>query len=203
MSAKCAFLGNEDSGKIPLFYTLNTGTESTSDLTTITKKYNELMTTLHLWNVHYENTKSHRGQVRFSKADVFVLCFDVHSPKSFKDVQTQWAPIVRKHLNIPVVLLGIDSLPFHDSVISTKAAKPQEIEALRAEIGAELYISCQILVPDAMDRLFHDLSNVYYKKQRAPPNSGQPLEIDHENCMLLPKYSVHWLFTCCGVCYVE
>ncbi|VDK25837.1 unnamed protein product, partial [Taenia asiatica] len=43
----------------------------------------------------------------YSQTDVFLICFSVVSPASFKDVRAKWVPEVRHHCpKTPVILIG-------------------------------------------------------------------------------------------------
>jgi hypothetical protein len=173
VSAKCAFLGDDDSGKVELFYVLNAGAEIKHDTIEITNTFDEMLTILHLWNVHFQNTKSARGQIRFSKADLFVVCFNIHNRQSFEDINIIWAPILKKNPTIPVVIFGINTLPLPYAIISPRSVNLPEIEALQTELGAEEYIEFEILQSESIvDKIFDDLANVFYHKQRVLQEDG-------------------------------
>jgi GTPase SAR1 family protein len=166
MAAKLAFLGGDNSGKSELFYVLNDGSDITHHTTSFTKVINGVEVSYHLWNVRQETTNSERGQSRFSKTDVFLLCFSLHNRKSFEDIRALWLPIVKEHPTIPVVLLGINTLPPQDVLLTHKEVTVREIEDFQVEAGFEQYLECQIQLSGSIDKFFKELFQLIYSSQK-------------------------------------
>jgi GTPase SAR1 family protein len=157
MNSKLAFLGGDNSGKSELFYVLNDGSDFTHSTTCLTKVINGVEVSYRLWNVRQETTSSERGS-QFSKTDVFIFCFSLHNRKSFEDIRTVWLPIAKEHPTIPVVLLGINTLPPQDAVLTHKEVNVHEIEDFQVEAGFAQYLECQIQASGAIDKFFKEIS---------------------------------------------
>jgi GTPase SAR1 family protein len=171
MASKLAFLGGNNSGKSELFYIFNDGSDITHSTTSFTHSttsftINGVEVSYHLWNVRQETTNSERGQSRFSKTDVFLLCFSLHNRKSFEDIRILWLSIVKEHPTIPVVLLGINTLPPQDALLTHKEVTVREIEDFQLEARFEQYLECQIQAPGAIDKFFKELSQLITCSQK-------------------------------------
>ena len=98
----------------------------------------------------------------YPKTDVFVLCFSIENPTSFKNVTNKWYPEVRHHCpKIPLILAGTKvDLRNDEETVNTLRQKGEHIISyaqglsLAGNIGAKKYIECSALTQKGLSHVF-------------------------------------------------
>ena len=102
----------------------------------------------------------------YNHADVFMLCFSLVCPTSYRDVYTKWYPEIVKYApNTPIVLVGLK----HDLRADERTIRRlreeedgeapitrEEGERLRNDIGALGYVECSSRDLCGVSQVFHE-----------------------------------------------
>ena len=119
---------------------------------------------------HEENDQL-RG-LSYPSTDVFVLCFSVVCPDSLENLQTQWAPLVKKHgPKARLLVVGTkEDLREKEEVIQKLKEKNfepisvQRGEQVARELGAVKYLECSALTQRGVREVFEEVVKVGGKK---------------------------------------
>ena len=128
--------------------------------------------TLALW-VHDRYGYDRIRPLAYPQTDVFLVCFCVVSPSSFKNVKEKWAPEIT-HLcpGTPLLLVGtkidlrddaetLEMLEKHANSKHEPSKQPvtQEMgETLAKELGAVKYVECSALTQEGLKNVFDEAS---------------------------------------------
>lgn len=78
---------------------------------------------LGLWDTAGQEDYDRLRPLSYPQTDVFVLCFSVVSPSSFKNVTNKWLPEIRHHCpDTPIILCGNDDDTDHQRTLLTVEA---------------------------------------------------------------------------------
>ena len=91
--------------------------------------------------------------LQYPQTTVFLVCFSIVDPRSFKNVQEQWVPEIKHHCpNIPFLLVGTQVDLRYDRAVLDKLAKNKEKpvskesgEMLAKSLKAGKYVECSAL----------------------------------------------------------
>jgi small GTP-binding protein len=97
------------------------------------------------------------------ETDVFVVCYSVVNPTSFKNVKTNWIPEIKKTCpNAPIILVGtkIDLREDKNVLQSLEENGETFIDelmglTLQKEIGAEYFVECSAMTQKNVKECFH------------------------------------------------
>ncbi|RZC32528.1 Ras and/or Miro domain containing protein [Asbolus verrucosus] len=107
--------------------------------------------------------------LHYEEADVFLLCFAVDSPHSFKSVERRWLPEIRnRRPGVPFLLVGNRSDLRDESTLKTVAEEPispTEANALAKKIGAADYIECSAKTKKNVENVFRTATAVALRKE--------------------------------------
>ncbi|KAF2158837.1 hypothetical protein M409DRAFT_61341 [Zasmidium cellare ATCC 36951] len=143
-------------------------TSPNTDLLTI----NETQCTIDLWDTPGQEFEHFRDMpdyidveeelaYAYALADVFIICFAVCDPESFRDVRGKWYPeLQQSRPGVPVILAGtkldfrddpsiIEMLRIRDKVPVTSEEGKQMAES----IGARAYIECSAKTHEGVHRV--------------------------------------------------
>ncbi len=75
--------------------------------------------------------------------NVYLLCFALNSPTSYRNVQTKWYPEVLRYApDVPIILVGTQLDIRNESVKGVGMVTQQMGEQLKEQINAHAYIEC-------------------------------------------------------------
>ena len=111
--------------------------------------------------------------------NVFIICFSVVNPTSYKNVRSRWLPVVRHHFpEVPVILVGTTTDLRNDSdhVSDMKGREETPITydqglQMAKDIGAAKYVECSAKKP-----FIKDLVNADSPFKEEIPRRYSPLE---------------------------
>jgi Ras-related C3 botulinum toxin substrate 1 len=117
---------------------------------------------LGLWDTAGQEDFDRLRPLSYPGTGVFLICFSVVNPTSFKNVETKWAKEI-KHYNptTPIILVGTKSDLREDEDIlnqlRNKEMKPVEesdAQSLAKRMGAVKYMECSALRRDGLKDVF-------------------------------------------------
>ena len=96
--------------------------------------------------------------------DVFVVCFSVVQPETFKQVQSRWLPEIQKHMGeTPFLIVGTQTDLRDDpdvlSDLRTRGQKPvssRHAASLSRRVGASAYVECSPVMKKRLRRVMND-----------------------------------------------
>jgi len=137
---------------------------------------------LGLWDTAGQEDYDRLRPLSYPSTDVFLLCFSLVNPTSFKNVKIKWLREVRHHCpNAKLILVGtkVDAREDPETVEKIKAQglKPVETaegEALAKEIGAIRYMECSALTQKGLKNVFDEaIKAILRPKTKAQPVKSQ------------------------------
>lgn len=112
---------------------------------------------LQLWDPSGSDEYDQLRPLVYPQVDVFLVCFSLKCPTSFKNIQSKWMPEIHKHVGkVPVVLVGCkrdDCLK--SSRDSLETITPDEGEEMAREIGAVRYVETSAVEQSGFTTLFN------------------------------------------------
>lgn len=132
---------------------------------------------LGLWDTAGQEDYDRLRPLSYPQTDVFLLCFSLVNPTSFKNIKIKWLREVRHHCpNAKLILVGtkLDAREDKETVekIQQQGMKPVETtegEALAKEIGAIRYMECSALTQKGLKTVFDAAIKVILLPSRRPP----------------------------------
>eukprot|EP00033_Pygsuia_biforma_P000418 GCRY01000499.1.p1 GENE.GCRY01000499.1~~GCRY01000499.1.p1 ORF type:complete len:198 (+),score=25.93 GCRY01000499.1:163-756(+) len=127
---------------------------------------------LSLWDTAGQEDYDRVRPLSYPDTDVFLLCFSLDKPESFVNVSKKWTPEIR-HLcpEVPIILVGTKSDLKDDPDIlkgiqarGLQPLKRDQIETMRAEIGAVKYIECSAKTRNNIMTVFEEAAKEALKK---------------------------------------
>ncbi|TRY86127.1 hypothetical protein DNTS_030202 [Danionella cerebrum] len=131
---------------------------------------------LHLCDMAGEDEFERLRPLCYHDADVFLLCYSVVSPSSFRSTRTRWTPEVRRFCpDVPIILVGTrcDQVEDVQELIRLADARekpvtPDEGRVCARSIGAVSFIECSALTQKNLKIVF-DAAIVASLRERAEP----------------------------------
>lgn len=130
---------------------------------------NSLTVDFQLWDTVGGNDYKKLRPLSYSNTDVFILCFSLVSPESYRNIEINWIPEIQDHCpNTPFILVGLksdlrDSYPKIPKKYKKEVVRPistSEGEALKEKIGARYYIECSSLENYHIQSVFESVTDV-------------------------------------------
>ncbi|XP_041093867.1 ras-related C3 botulinum toxin substrate 2-like isoform X1 [Polyodon spathula] len=140
---------------------------------------------LGLWDTAGQEEYDRLRPLSYPQTDVFLICFSLVSPATYKNVQTKWYPEVRHHCpSTPIILVGtkLDLRDEKETIekLKQKALAPINSEqglALANEINAVKYLECSAKPEVGQKTIFEEaIRAVLY---------AQPTKVKQRCCPLL------------------
>ena len=178
---KVGVVGDRGVGKTCLYITNSINRFPSADFFRIAKpgwdyatqvKVAEEIYTFHPWETAgQEDNESDRLRFHhYYSTDIFLVCFSVCDPASFRNVEEKWVPKIKHHCpNIPFLLVGTQVDLRYDRAVLDKLAKnkekpvsKEEAEMLATSLKAAKYVECSALTGEGIknvinEALIHDL----------------------------------------------
>lgn len=118
--------------------------------------------TLGLWDTAGQDEFDSIRVLSYPDTDVFLICFSVVHPNSFKNIKAKWYPeLLKNNIKSPIILVGtkIDLLNNENFLkqMSEKEQRPitkdQAIQ-LQKEIKARFYVECSSITAKGVKEVF-------------------------------------------------
>ena len=108
-------------------------------------------------------------------ANVFLVCYSIDLPNSFKDLKLKWISEISNHNpNIPLILLGTKSDLRSNKLTIEKLKKNKQIPVfykdgvrLAKQIGASKYLECSALEQNEVNEVFEE--SIHFVLNPTPP----------------------------------
>ena len=165
---KCVVIGDGGVGKTSLLITYTLGEFPMDYVPTVFDnwsgqvKVDELRYNLTFWDTGGGEGYERLRPLSYPGASIFLVCFSVAEPASFRRVKEYWFPEMRLHCpNTPFILLGTKVDLRGDRATLDKLAKKQE-ELVSKEEGKRMaeslkaakYLECSALTREGVNNLF-------------------------------------------------
>ena len=171
-AVKCMVIGDNGVGKTSLLMTYCLGEFPSEyvplyfDNYSMQVKIDELPYILNFFDSHYqcEETARRWRPLTYLNTDIFLVCFSVAEPASFRRVKEYWFPEIKHHCpNTPFILLGTKVDLRGDRATLDMLTKKQE-EVVSKEEGKRMaeilkaakYLECSALTREGLKHVFDE-----------------------------------------------
>ncbi|KAH7114153.1 cell division control protein 42 [Dactylonectria estremocensis] len=166
---KCVVIGDSAVGKTCLLISYSSNefpsnyVPSISD-SVVTVRIGDEPYTLGLFDTAGQEVHDRLRPLSYPQTDVFLICFSIASPASFKNVRKKWFPEVHHHCTgVPCLIIGTQVDLRDDLSVRKKLAK-QKMAPIRREdgiqmardLGAVKYVECSALTQDKLKDVFDE-----------------------------------------------
>jgi len=119
---------------------------------------------LDLWDTAGQEDYDRLRPLSYPQTDVFLICFSVISPVSYKHARDKWVPEIKHHCPDAVFLLvgtkidlrDDDDVKFELSKHGEVPVKKEEGEKLASKLKAHCYIECSALTQQNLHKVFNE-----------------------------------------------
>ncbi|KAJ6563319.1 small GTPase Cdc42 [Mycena vulgaris] len=169
-TVKCVVVGDARVGKTCLLISYKTKNFPAKDVPHVSDNYAVPMTsekdtfTLALFDTAAQECYDRLRPFSYPQTDIFVVCFSVMSPASFKSVREKWFPEVGHHCpGVPRLIVGTQ-IDLRDDAEMTEKFERQtqqpitsdQGERLARELGAQRYVECSALTQQGLKNVFDE-----------------------------------------------
>ena len=169
-SVKCVIIGNGGVGKTSLCFTYTQGKFPIEYVPIVFDnwvgqvKIDKLMFNLNLWDTGGTEGYDVLRPLSYPGTHIFLVCFSVAEPASFKKVEEYWVPEIKRFCpDTPFILLGTKVDLRADRAILDKLAEKQE-EVVSKEEGKRMaenlkaakYLECSALTREGVKNVFEE-----------------------------------------------
>ena len=168
---KCVVVGNEGVGKTCLLMTYSTHEFPSEFIPTVCNDFFE-MTVVIKENCYTLDMQDSQGQevydrlrpLSYPQTDVFLVCFSVVIPSSFKSITEKWVPEISHHCpQTPFLLVGTQ-VDLRDDPVTFKKLPETKEPPISVEYGNELarelkafkYVECSALMKKGLNNVFDE-----------------------------------------------
>ena len=203
-SVKCVVIGDLGVGTTSLLMSYEHGEFPTGylpidfDIHAI-MKVDELTYNLNVWDrAHsWQEDADRMRPIHYPGTDIFLICFSVAEPASFKNVKEKWVPEFKRFCpDTPFILLGTKVDLRGDRATLDKLAKKQEKLVSKEEgkrmaesVKAATYLECSALTQEGVKNLFDEAIRQTATWQR---NTGGKKKSEKKKCNLLRSSSIQF-----------
>ena len=188
---KCVVVGDGAVGKTCLLISYTKNAFPGEYVPTVFDNYSVIVSVdekpvmLNLWDTAGQEDYDRLRPLSYPETEVFLLCFSVVSPTSFKNARKKWHPEILHHCpNTPVILVGtkLDLRDDYETISKLKEndLAPISYEAgkkLAEDIGAAKYVECSALTHKNLSVVFNEAIGVILN----PPKNTQ----ERKNCSVI------------------
>jgi len=138
------------------------------DLTSTNVEVDGKTVSLGLWDTAGQEDYDRMRPLSYPDTDVFLVCFSIISPDSFRNISQKWAPEIREHCpDTPIILVGTKAdyrtdQTMLDALQEKNISIVHEIEAQEKarQIKALKYMECSGLSQDGLKAVFEEVVRV-------------------------------------------
>ena len=139
---------------------------------------------LNLYDTNGHEQHDNQRPLSYPKTDVFLICFSLVDPASFKNVRAKWYSEIRKHCSgVPIILVGIN-LNLQDDKDPNKTQSGKKLSPITYQqgldmankVGAVKYLECLALTREKLNTVFDEAikAGLNPVKPVKPENSESP-----------------------------
>ena len=187
---KCVFVGDGAVGKTCLLVTYTTNAfpkeyvPTVFDNLTANVVVDKKPICLGLWDTAGQEDYDELRPLSYPETDVFLICFSVVNPTSFRNASTKWCPEVQRHCgkDTPIILVGtkLDLRGDNATIEKLKAQGKQPVThpqgvSMAKEIGAVKYLECSALTTKGLATVFEEAIKAVLCPASAPVKSSRCL----------------------------
>ena len=177
---KCVVVGDGAVGKTSLLisYTSNCFLRdyipTVFDNFSASLQYHGQVISLGLWDTAGSEDYDRLRPLSYPETDVFLICFSISSPASFRHVKAKWFPEVTHHCpRVPIILVGTktDLRADEETVRHLKSEQSAPVsedagKQMAHNIGAVKYLECSALTQEGVQEVFNQAVHVSLNPQR-------------------------------------
>lgn len=138
---------------------------------------------LELWDTAGQEDYDRLRPLSYPQTDIFLVCFSIVEPSSFKNVKNKWIPEIRHHSNddIKIILVGTkadlrDDPHTLDRLEETgnEPVSTNEATRLVKELGLFSYVECSAATQFGVEEVFESAirSVIFAEKEINPPTAN-------------------------------
>lgn len=167
-SIKCVVVGDGAVGKTCMLISYTSDSFPHSYVPTVFDSYSVTLViggklvNLGLWDTAGQGDYDRLRPLSYPQTDVFIACFSVTNPNSFKNVYTKWYPELHHHApHVPIILVGTKVDERDTGILLKKKTKAKLISHsqgmdLRRQINAAKYIECSSVTRKGLKQVFDE-----------------------------------------------
>jgi Ras-related C3 botulinum toxin substrate 1 len=198
---KCVVIGDGAVGKTSMLIAYTSGKFPTDYVPTVFDNYEASLKVdgkdvyLGLWDTAGQEGYDRLRPLSYPQTDVFLMCYAINSPVSYKHIETKWKPEIQHHSpETPFLIIGTKGDLRSDSKFTKgleakgKPLKSLEQSAADAlELGAAKYLECSAMEQTGLQEVFEEAIRVAFRGRqgrRAPAKPAKGAK-DGKGCLLL------------------
>ena len=194
-SVKCMVIGDGGVGKTSLIMTYTQGefpcpyVPIVFDSNRMQVKIDELMFALNIWDTGGGEEYHRLRPLSYPGTHIFLVCFSVAEPVSFKKVEEYWVPEIKAHCpNTPFILLGTKvDLRVDRATLDMLTEKQRELVSkeegrrMAESLEAVKYLECSSLTREGVKNVFEEAIRQHprYKEEM------KAKELEKKKCKIL------------------
>ena len=167
---KCVAVGDGAVGKKCLFISYTSNAFSREYIPSVFDNYSANVMVdgrpfnLGLWDTAGQEDYDRLRPLAYPRTDVFLICFSLVNPTSFKNIRTKWYPEVRHFCpNVQIILVGTQ-LDLRDDKETIEKLKEERLTpitypqglSMANDIGAVKYLECSALTQKGLKTVFDE-----------------------------------------------
>merc|ERR1711974_592238 len=131
---------------------------------------------LGLWDTAGQEDYDRLRPLSYPETDIFLVCFSIISPTSFKNVKSKWVPELKHNVQEAKMILVGTKLDLRDDKEQIERLREKGLQPicdtqgtnLSKEIGAECYMECSALTQKGLAEVFEEAIRMFeaYKKSQ-------------------------------------
>ncbi|GAM21202.1 hypothetical protein SAMD00019534_043770 [Acytostelium subglobosum LB1] len=137
---------------------------------------------LGLWDTAGQEDFDKLRHLSYPHTDVFLLCYSVVNPNSFKNCVDKWISEIKTHSpESPIILVGTQMDLRENDQTTERLAKlnlapvsTEQGEALAAKLGAAYFCECSSLTKKGLHEVFEKVIEAFLDKNRRSPECRYP-----------------------------
>ncbi|GBG29702.1 Ras-like GTP-binding protein RHO [Hondaea fermentalgiana] len=167
---KCVVVGDGAVGKTSMLIAYTEGRFPADYVPTVFDNYETNLvvdnkeTYLGLWDTAGQEEYTRLRPLSYPQTQVFLVCFAINSPVSFKHVETKWRPEIMHHSpGVPFIIVGTKcDIRTDRKVVEALEAKGKPLKSFEyyseeaTRLGAHTYMECSALKMAGLDALFQE-----------------------------------------------
>ncbi len=118
---------------------------------------------LGLWNTYHQEDYDRLRPLSYPQTDIFILTYSIMDPESFNEIETKWAPEVRRYCpSAKIILVGCNK-PENNAV---SLITPERAQQLADKIGAAAQIECSAQTGYNVENVFVTAAQIGYEQEQ-------------------------------------
>ena len=179
---KCVVVGDGTVGKTCLLMSYTTNAFPTEYIPTVFDNYaanvmvDNRPINLGLWDTAGQEDYDRLRPLSYPQTDVFLVCFAINNPTSFRNVKSKWIEEVRQHApKTPFILVGtkMDTRNNRDALQALEANREVPVtkaqgQQLCEELKGYKYMECSAMTQEGLKQVFDEAIRCVIVHQKKP-----------------------------------